>query len=257
MTHQELYESNLPLIEEAIGWVCGRNLLSGPDAEDFKQSVHLKLMADDYRVFRRFKEEASLKTYLIAVVQRHLLDWRNHRWGKHRPSAEALRLGKVAVKLEELMRRDELSLSEACEVLLKNFRVEVPRAELERIASLLPQKPPRHLVGEEELDDLPAEGERPEGQVLESELRPTCQRLLAALEKALGELPAEDRLVIEMCVIGGRRLADAARFLGLPAKPLYRRREQILACLRHALEREGFSWKEVAEVLGIGEVRWD
>lgn len=254
---RKLYESSLPLVGKVTGWVCRRHLMAGADAEDFGQSVHLKLMADDYRVFRTFKEDSSLKTYLISVVQRHLLDWRNQKWGKQRPSAEAVRLGKVAVKLEELMQRDGLSLAEGCEVLLRSFRVEVSRAELERMAALLPQKLPRHLIGEEELDDRPAEVERPEERILEDELRSTHRRLLAALEKALGELPAEDRLVIEMCILRGRRIADAARFLGLPEKPLYRKKEQILARLRQALEREGFSWDQIAEILGIQEIRWD
>ncbi len=257
MTPRELYESSLPLIEEVIEWICRRHFMAEADADDFAQSVHLKLMADDYRVFRSYRGQSSLKTYLISVIQRHLLDWRNHRWGKYRPTAEALRLGKVAVKLEELMRRDELSLSEACEVLLKNFRVEVSRAELERMASLFPQQTPREQVSDAVLDDVPAKVERPEEGILEDELEPTRQLLLAALESALAELSAEDRLVIEMCILGGRRIAEAARFLGLPQKPLYRRKGQILAGLRQALEREGFSWDQVAELLGLKEIRWD
>jgi len=257
MTPQGLYEANLALIERAIAFVCHRNHLSGPEAEDFKQSVHVKLMEDDYKVFRSFRGDAVLNTYLIMVVRRHLIDWRNRKWGKKRPSAVAQRLGKVAVKLEELMRRDGLTAAQACETLIANHHVEISRAELERLALLLPQAPRHRLVGEEELDEQPAAVERPDERVLESELRPAHQRLLAALEKALGELPADDRLVVEMCILGGRRIAEAARFLGLPQKPPYRRREQILARLRRALEREGFSWKQVAELLGISEVRWD
>jgi RNA polymerase sigma factor (sigma-70 family) len=251
MTPQELYESNLALIDRAIAFVCRKKLLSGPDAEDFRQSVHVKLMENDYRVLRKYKGESSLKTYLISVIQRHLLDWRNQKWGKQRTSAEARRLGEVAVKLEELIRRDGLSVAEACEILLTNHHVEVSREELERMAAALPQHPPRRTVGEDELKNRPAETARPDERVLEGELRSEAQRLLAALEKALGKLPDEDRLVIEMCVLGSKKIAEAARFLGLPEKPLYRRREQILARLRQALEKEGFSWEQVAELLGI------
>jgi RNA polymerase sigma factor (sigma-70 family) len=257
MTPKERYESNLALIDRAIAFVCRKNLLSGTEAQDFRQSAHLKLIEDEYKVLQRYRGDAMLETYLIAVIKRHLLDWRNQKWGKQRPSAEALRLGKVAVKLEELIRRDRLTVAEACEVLLTNHHVGVSRTELERMAALLPKRPPLNLVDEGELENQPAEVERPEGHILESELLPTYQRLLAAIEKALGELPAEDRLVIEMCIMRGRRIADAARFLGLPEKPLYRRKEQILARLRQALEKEGFSWSQVAELLGIGEVRWD
>jgi len=257
MTPRDLYEANLPLIERAIAFVCRRNLLFGPDADDFQQSVHLKLIADDHAVLRKFKGTAVLDTYLGIVVRNHLQDWRRQRWGKWGPSAEAQRLGKVAVKLDELMHRDGLSCQEACQTLLQNLRGEVPRAELERIAALLPQRPPRRLVGEEELADRPAEVPRPEGRILESELQTKHQRLLAVLDAALKELPADDRLLIEMCILRGRKVTEAARFLSLHAKPLFRRRDQILARLKRTIEAAGFSWKEIAELLGIGEVRWE
>jgi len=253
MTPQELYESNLALIDRAIAFVCRRNLLCGPEAEDFGQSVHVKLLENDYKVLRKYKGEASLKTYLVTVIQRHLLDWRNHQWGKQRPSAEAQRLGKVALKLEELIRRDGLSVAEACETLLTNHHLKLSREELERMAAALPRWLPRWTVGEDEIKNRPAETERPEERILKEELRSEAQRLLAALEKVLGKLPADDRLVIEMCVLGNKKIAEAARFLGLQEKPLYRRREQILARLRGGLEAEGFSWDQVAELLGHGE----
>jgi RNA polymerase sigma factor (sigma-70 family) len=246
MTPKELYESNLALINGVVDWVCRRNFLSGAEAEDFKQSVHVKMIADDFRVFRKFKEQSSLKTYLVTVIQRQLLDWRVQKWGKQRSSAEAKRLGKVAIKLEELLQRDGFTVAEACEILLTNHHVALSRAELEGIAVLLPPRTSR-----------PAAAERPEAHILESELRGTRQRLLAALEKIIEELPDEDRLILEMCVLGSRKIAEAARFLGLAEKPLYRRKDQILACLKKGLERRGFSWRDVAEVLGMGEVAWE
>lgn len=255
MTPKELYESNLALIDRAITFVCRKNLLCGPEAEDFRQSVQVKLMENDYKVLRKWKGESSLRTYLVVVIQRHLLDWRNHQWGKQRPSAEAQRLGKVAMKLEELIRRDGLSVPVACEMLLTNHHVELSREELERIADALPQRPTRQTVGEEELKNHPADTEPPEERVLRGELRSEAQRLLAALEKVLRELPDDDRLVIEMCVLGNRKIAETARFLGLTEKEeksLYRRREQILVRLRQGLEREGFTWEKVAELLGLG-----
>jgi DNA-directed RNA polymerase specialized sigma24 family protein len=83
------------------------------------------------------------------------------------------------------------------------------------------------------------------------------RRLLAVLDAALKELPADDRLLIEMCILRGRKVTEAARFLGLPAKPLFRRRPQILARLKRTIETAGFSWKEIAELFGIGELRWE
>lgn len=245
---------DIAFIDRTIDLFCRRSHLSGPEAEDFRQWVYVKLMEDDFKVLRSFRAKGTLKTYLITVIQRHLLDWRNRKW---RPSAGAQRLGGVSLKLEELIRRDGLSVDEACETLLTNHHVDIPRAELERINSLLPLRTPRQLVGYDELDERPVAVERPEERVLESELGAAQQRLLAALEKALGELAADDRLVVEMCDLSGRTIPDAARFLCLSQEPLYRRREQILARLRRSLETEGFWWKQVSEIFGISEVRSD
>ncbi len=236
-------------VDELIGFFCRRYHLSEPEAEDFQRSVYAKLMEDDFRVFRTFRGNISAKTYLLAMVQRHLFDWR-----KQRPSTEAQRLTRVAVEFEVLMRHDGLTADEACETLLTNHHGEVSRAELERIASLLPPRQKRHMVDHEVLNKLPAADERPEGPILESEFRSVHRLMLPALDKALGELPADDRLVFEMCALRGQTITEATRFLSLPRKP---RQQLILACLRRALEAQGFSWEQVSESLGMSEVRWE
>ncbi len=262
MTPQELYESNIPLIDRVIRQVCRRSYVAGADAEDFRQSVHVKLIQNDYWVLRNFDGDSSLETYLRVVVRRHLLDWRNQKWGKLRASAVAKRLGKVAIRLEELMRRDRLTTDQAVETLLTNHRKEleaegIKRADLERMAVLIPPPQPREIVSDAVLENQPAKSRRPEEGVIESELALLYRRLIAALENALRKLPADDRLILEMCVLGKRKIADAARFLRLPQKPLYRRLEKVLARMRETLEKEGFTRDEVAQLLRIREIRWD
>src|SRR5215470_20195503 len=93
MSREQLFLSELALIERVIAWVSARRCLWGADAEDFASTVKLRLIENDYEVLGRFEGRSSLKTYLTAVVTRMYLDYQVQRFGKWRPSAEARRLG--------------------------------------------------------------------------------------------------------------------------------------------------------------------
>ena len=114
-----------------------RRLAPG-DHQDFAQSVHLKLVQGNYGVFAKFRGDSSLRTYLSVVVSRALLDWRNARYGKWRPSAAAARLGPEAVALERSMSRDGRTLDEAIEIVHQSSG-----QECERLRALIEQLPNR------------------------------------------------------------------------------------------------------------------
>ncbi len=116
-TPEELFRENLPLIEQIIGHCCRRAHFTPQEAKDFGGHVRLKLFEDVCRVFREFRGRSSIKTYLTVTINRLLLDYQNHIWGKWRPSAEAERLGRVAIRMERLLVRDELSFDEVCKIL--------------------------------------------------------------------------------------------------------------------------------------------
>jgi RNA polymerase sigma factor (sigma-70 family) len=254
---EKLFLDNLKLVERIVAWACRTHYCRGEEAEEFAARVKVKLIEDDYAVLRKYSGKSTLKTYLSAVVLNYFHDYRNHLWGKWRPSAEAARLGEVAVKLEEIVWRDGRSYDEACETLRINYKLGVSQAELDRIIARLPQKPPRRLVGEDELRDHPAREGRPEGQILEQEQRASRRRVGQALEEALASLPDDDLLVIRLCILKGKKIADVARSLGLDEKALYRRKDRILARLRQSLSERGVTWPQVADLLNRDEIRWE
>lgn len=253
MSPHDLFLSQLPRIEAVTEWVCRRHHCSADEAEEFSASVGAKLIADDYAIFRKFQGKCRLETYLTTVITRLFLDWRNHLWGKWRPSAEARRLGPVARKLEELA-RDGYTFEESCELLRTNHGVGLSRAELEALAARLPVRLPRKMEGEERLEVLPAGEPGPDERILERERQEARGRLWQALEHALATLPDEDRLILKMRYESDLQIVEIARALHVEAKPLYRRIERLGKDLRAALEREGIEGKMVAEVLsGTGE----
>ena len=241
MTPQELFLAHLPHIDKVVTHLCRKHHFRKEECEDFRSRVHLKLIDDDYGIFRKFQGRCSLKTYLTTVVSNEMKDYLNHLWGKWRPSAEAQLIGKVAILLEKLL-RDGLSFDEAVRTLQTNHKVEMSWQELAKMAARLPGRFPRRIEGEEGLQDLPAPGERADSQSDEEERDVIRRKVLEALEEARRTLPKEDQLILKMYG-DGFTVVQISRVLGLDPKQqkqLYRRIEKIRKELREELERRGF-----------------
>src|SRR5947207_3384167 len=113
MHPEELFRTNLALIERVISCVCRRAGLRDADAEDFGSTAKLALIENDYAILRDYEGRAPLGAFLAVVVQRLLSrEWVRLR-GRWHPSADAERAGPAAVLLEKLTVRDGRSLDEA------------------------------------------------------------------------------------------------------------------------------------------------
>jgi RNA polymerase sigma factor (sigma-70 family) len=242
----ELFRANLAVIEAAIRYVAGHYRLSADERDEFASEARLRLIDNDYEVLRRFEQRSSLKTYLVTVIQRHYLDLRDKAWGKWRPSAEARRLGPVALRLERLIVRDNVDFGEAVEILRTNHGCTESRDELYAILQKLPVRTTRRLVGEQALDDMEAGG-RSDDALMAREQAEARQRVREAIDRAMMGLAAQDRLILKLHYVEQMTVADIARLMHLDQKPLYRRLTKIRQELRRMLEAAGIT---SAEVLG-------
>jgi RNA polymerase sigma factor for flagellar operon FliA len=245
---EAIFLAELPLIEQVISFVCRRNHLSGPDAEDFASHTRLKLLENDYAVLKKFQERSSLKTYLVVTIQRLFLDYRIAAWGKWRLSTAARRLGPTAMLLEQLLVRDGYSFEQACEVLTTNYQVNASRQELEDLHSQLPVRTRRRIESDDVLVDSQF-GRPPEDPIADRDRQDAADRLRATLQRLLRDLSAQDRLILALRFDDGRSVAAISTLLGLEQKPLYRRFERLLARLREGLEAHGVNAAEVSDLL--------
>ncbi|MFP3939624.1 MAG: RNA polymerase sigma factor [Thermoanaerobaculia bacterium] len=237
---EDLFLDHLPLVERVIAFTCRRYRLRGEEAEELGAQVKARLVEDDYAVFRKFQGQSNLATYLTTVVQRLFLDRLRARKGRPRPSAEARRLGAVAIRLERLLYWDGFSFDEACRILQENHGVDVSWQELEEVAGRLPARViERRHEGGEEPARLAGALERPDEAALARERDREAERVVEALEGALAVLDAEDRLILRMRFEDDFTVADVARALSLPQKPLYRRIDALKRHLRRELEARG------------------
>jgi RNA polymerase sigma factor (sigma-70 family) len=244
MDAERLFLDQLPLVDRILAATCRRHRLTKEEGEDFASAVKLKLIANDYQVLRAFQGKSSLGAYLAAVVQRAWLDHCNQLWGKWRPSAAAKRMGPLAVRLDTLLHRDGLTLDEACA-----SSPPEERAEMQRVAATLPPRVRRRMGDEEELATLAAVDGSPEAALLDRERAVAAQRLDEALTVAMQQLDDEDRLLVQLRLQQGLTLVSVARALGVDARQLYRRWENLLRKLRIALEERGYEARQVAWVL--------
>jgi len=246
MDARQVYVEHLDAITRIAESLCRRNGIRDADAEDFVSEVKLKLLQDDCAILRKHRGTCTTTTFLTVVIANLFRDHRIKMWGKWRSSAEARRRGDVAVLLEAAVYRDGQSFDEACATLSRNGKHKVDRAELRRILNELPHRIPRRVDDGASVDDLPAPASADDG-VLDSERHQRLEAAKEALNRALGELDPEDRLIMRMHYFEGLSVANVARGLGIEQKPLYPRLRKLLERLAVRLKADG---------IGVEYVDW-
>jgi RNA polymerase sigma factor (sigma-70 family) len=242
---EEVFLENLPVIREIISH-CGRRF-SPQDAEDFSGTVMCRLIEYDYKVIREFRGRSNFRTYLTVAIKRMLLDYQNHLWGKWHYSAEAKRLGPIAMRLEALLYRDWYSFDEACRVILGKDP-KISRQELEALEAKLPYRIPRRFVGveplETEADRQPGPHERAEAK----ERGIVSRRVFGIVHQCIKALPPEDQVLVWMRM--ELSVANIARLRRVDQKPLYRRLDKIYEKLQKDLARHGVRRQDIEAILG-------
>ena len=248
----ELLTSNLALIERAIRFACRRYRLSRDDAEEFEAIVKFKLVDDDYAILRAYEKRSSFATYISIVVQRMALDFRISNWGKWHPSAEAKRLGPIAVEVEKLLHRDGRTIDDTLRI-LRPRHAELTRESLQSLAERLPARMPRHR--DVPLDEASAafSANDVEEPLLASDRRRASERVSLLVAAIIARLPDDDRLILQLRFEGGMTVAQIARMLQIDQKLLYRRIEKQMRDMKRELEQEGVSPSDVIDLIGRDE----
>lgn len=239
----------VPLIYEIARSICFRNRVSADEREDFESFLFATFLGNDCYVLEQYRGEGSLAGYLRVAVCRLLLDYRVRRWGKWRPSAQATRLGSVAIELQRLIERDGYTRWEAVRHLRINRGVALSEIELLELAERLPLRPTRRFEGEEALDEMASRcaGDQGADRYAAEEVAGQVRR---ALGRALAELEPADKDLLAQHFARGLSVAEIARRSGANQRRLYRRLERLLFGLRARLQALGVDQVMVRSVLG-------
>lgn len=251
MNGQELLRSNLALIERLVRFVCQRAQVVGLEVEDFASTVKLALIEDDYSVLRAWEGRSSLATYLTVVIQRLLADERFRTLGRWRPSSEAKRMGESGVLLDLLIRRDGRTLADAIPIVLAADS-SLTAGDIEAMATRLPIRAARMRLVELKpvIAETAAAPDSTESAVSQREVRRLSERTSTIAGEVIASLPVRDRMLLRLRFGSMMSIADAARILNMPQRPLYRRLEQILAALRESLLEADIDASSAEELIG-------
>lgn len=250
MLPHQLLEENLDLIDRTARRVCRRAGVVGADADDFVSVVCVALIENDYAILRSWEGRSSLATFLAVIVQRMFADERVRAVGRWRASAEAKRRGGVGVLIESLIRRRGRSIDEALPI-VRAVEPGITREQVAEIAAALPQREPRPRAVELDADATAVAA--PEGadmRALAADVRRLAEKTQRTVLQTLDTFTVEERMIIRLHFGQGNSLADVARMLRMPQRPLYRQLEALLKRLRRELLAAGIGAAGLAEVIG-------
>lgn len=251
---RQLLSDQLDVVKDAVRFVAARHHLSRDTADELRSRVMLHLTLHDYAVLRQWRRECSLHTYLVTVITRVFLDYRNQEWGKAKPPALARRLGPVAMLLWRLTHRKRLSFDEAVQTMRADHGVTASRDELWEIFSKLPAASGRYFVDVSELAHAEQPGADADGLVATAERQALATRVDAALAGALTGLAPEDRLILKLFFSDGMSRAQIARLLHLDQQRLYPRFLALMQRLREALAAQQVTAADIRDLIGAAEV---
>jgi RNA polymerase sigma factor (sigma-70 family) len=248
---EALFLTHLPAVERILGALARRHGVAGDDAEEFAAWAKMRLVENDYAILAKFRGESSITTYLTVVLATLHREYRVTEWGRWRPSAAAQREGPIAVRLETLTERDGMTLGQAAELLRTTGETTLSDRELGALAMRFPMRTPLRpvQVGDPRADA--PDRARADDLLEQDQAAAECLAARQALDEALGGLPDEDRLVVRLHYMEAMSVADIARGLALPQKPLYKRLDRVLQRLRRELERAGVT-REYVQTLSAG-----
>jgi RNA polymerase sigma factor for flagellar operon FliA len=239
---------HLGFIDRTVGAVARRHALSRWEADDFGGQVKLKLIADDYAVWRKFRGKSRLTTYLTTVIQNLFRDYRIQQWGKWRPSAAAKRIGDVGVQLEALLYRDGFSFSEVTELLRTRFDCEASEQDLIDMAAQIRPRSSRRFEGDAALSMLRS-ADRSDERIADLDRAATMRRLQGVLRRVLASLESEDRLILKLRFVDGFTIRSIASTLDFDPRRIYGRVRRLLRRVREGIVEEGIRCEEVLDLL--------
>jgi RNA polymerase sigma factor (sigma-70 family) len=119
----------------------------------------------------------------------------------------------------------------------------------------LPVRAPRPREVELPAEDVAplAAKERSDTNTLDGELRDLSRRAGALLRETMDAWPADDRLLVRLRFESSLSIADIARLMHVPQRPLYRRIESLLARLRAVLLKGGIDPATADELVGASQ----
>jgi hypothetical protein len=114
---EAIFLDHLDFIDRIAATIGRKDGLWEDEIEELLSWIKLRLIEENYAVFRNYRGDSTNQTGIATIVARMFSVYTHERRARWRPSAAAVQAGLTAVELEMLVRRDGYSLAQAGELL--------------------------------------------------------------------------------------------------------------------------------------------
>ena len=244
---KSFFESNLSITDEVIKKYCTRHHIVGDEADECNSYVYEKIIENDYQKIREFKGKSSYKTYITVVISRILID-RMRSSGRWRSSQKALKIGKEAVILEELVFRKKYSFEQAYNTLTTNHNISIEREKAYEIITLLQRKRltsalPRDVELTDDVSDKKVT--LPDEAAINKETSKIKGQLDDIVSKMRNLLSNEERLLLRMRFEDNFKISEIARVLKKDRDDIDRKLKAILTKFKEEIVSRNISIDDI------------
>ena len=226
-----------------IETVCKRRFFAENDQNECYIFIIDSLKADNFKRLRAFKGKSKLNTYLYALINSLVIDFRRKKYGRRRIPAGVAKLGKWAEAVYRFVCWQKFTFDDAYDFLKIDGLYSGSYIEFIKEIELIKKAPCRENPAFQSIDETPessfkninAEISNPLEfliQKLEREKRIQAVKVIRETTVAFSE---DDQLLVRLVYGADQSVAAAARVIGLPASTAGKRLKNLLTKYREKL----------------------
>jgi RNA polymerase sigma factor (sigma-70 family) len=232
---------------EKIEAVCIRQFADENDRNECYIFVLDSLKADDFRKLRAYKGKSKLSTYLHALINSQVIDFRRKRYGRRRIPAAVLKLGKWAEAVYRLVCWQKFSIDDAYDFLQIDGLFDGSYEQFEQAIEPIRNAPCRKNPAFNSIDDLGGDsvrsmtdsGPNPLESLIQKLDRDRRMKALKIIRETTLEMAEEDQLLVRLVFGSEQPVKSAAKIVDISTSAARKRLQRVLSDYRQSLLAAG------------------
>jgi RNA polymerase sigma factor (sigma-70 family) len=226
-----------------IETVCQRRFSAENDQNECYIYVIDSLKADNFKRLRAFKGKSKLNTYLYALINALVIDFRRKQYGRRRIPAGVAKLGKWAEAVYRFVCWQKFSFDDAYDFLRIDGLYCGSYIEFIKAIEPIKKAPCRENPAFQSIEETPestlkninAENANPLEFLIQKLDREKRIKALKVIRETTGGFSEDDQLLVRLVYGSDQSVAAAARVIGLPASTAGKHLKNLLTKYREKL----------------------
>ncbi len=231
-----------------IETVCKRQFSAENDQNECYLYVIDSLKADNLKRLRAFKGKSKLNTYLYALINSLVIDFRRKKYGRRRIPAGVAKLGKWAEAVYRFVCWQKYTFDDAYDFLRIDGLYSGSYIEFIKDIESIKKAPCRENPAFQSIDETPESSFENINAEISNPLEFLIQKLdrekriqaIQVIRETTVTFSEDDQLLVRLVYGSDQSVAAAAKVIGLPASTAGKRLKKLLTKYREKLLVVGF-----------------